>query len=191
MKLSIFAVEEAGNVRASLRVEDFPHIGSFNISISYDPTKLEPVTIPNAITCNQGTIGHATIRGLIKFGWFTYPAVKIENGEELLAIEFKRIAKGETKIDFITDDGFSDSSFAPIPNIEYIGAVVVEAVKPVLLPVFPAKAKVAEKKKLMGYNNKQPKNPPKSCKSCIVVKKNKCSHGGFVVAMNAICKHHH
>lgn len=171
---------------ARLIVTGFEDIIAFNITLTYDPAAVE-LTPPEMLTNGGGTIanGHE-VPGILKFGWFTFPAVDLPDGTELMAIKIKRLSDADSVIGWQEDAGFFLSDYETHPPTTYIPGQVTTAKE---LPIFPKKAKVAEKKKLLGYKGTQAKKAVKKCTTCKRCTVKRCK-AGFVVAANGICNYH-
>lgn len=188
MKALTVKIDVVGDF-ADLMVTGFETIGSFNITLNYDATAIE-VTPPAMLECKTGNLANGQAPGILKFGWFMYPSVTLPDNSVLLKIGIKRLKAVTSEITFAEDAGFYFDGFATQPETTYISGVVNDQPQVEALPTFAKKAKVADKKKAMGYKGTQPKKPAKRCGNCQRCNVKKCIVGCFVIAANGICNFH-
>lgn len=179
--------------RVDVIVTGFEEMGAFNASIGYDPTMLKLTSRPTQLTCKVGTIGNDNTQpGLLKMGWFTYPELTLQDGDVLLSFDVEALQNGTSRVQFLPDEGFWKIDFSTSPETIYEGTDVTFGVveTPAAKPLFPAKAKVSEKKAIMGYTSKKRKDVSQRCSNCKSISGKKCKIGGFATAAGAICKHY-
>lgn len=122
--------------KAAIYVKNFTDISSFNLSIGYDPTIMKVSNIPTSLKSGFGFLGSDKTEGLIKLGWFTYPAITLSDDAILIEFEFTKLKDGTSFLKFIEDHGFSDTNYEPYKNSEYInGSLTFKSENVVVNPI--------------------------------------------------------
>lgn len=117
-------VTEEAVISVPIFVKSFTKIGSFNITIQYDPDIMVLVNPPGGLNINQGSLGcNNKTPGIIKFGWFTWPGVSLPDESILLELEFQKVKEGTSSLTFAPDFGLSNDSWTELET-EYINSTL-------------------------------------------------------------------
>ncbi len=84
----------------SVTANDFSNIASGNLKILYDTA----IAIPAAVTKGPGLTGTFDYNlkdpGVVRIGWFTYPAVSLTDGSVIFNIRFNKVSAGTSEVSF-------------------------------------------------------------------------------------------
>jgi hypothetical protein len=117
-------VTEDAVISVPIFVKGFTKIGSFNITIHYDPAIMIIVNPPGGLNSKQGSLGcNNKTPGIIKFGWFTWPGVSLPDESILLELEFQKVKEGTSPLTFASDFGLSNDSWTELET-EYINSTL-------------------------------------------------------------------
>lgn len=106
----VFSLENvsttASTITVSISATNFINISGGNLKILYDCN----MAIPSAIVKDTRLKGSCDFnlseQGVIRIGWYTFPAVNLTDGDVLFKIEFRKVTYGTSELRF--DSAFSD-----------------------------------------------------------------------------------
>src|SRR5690606_16224993 len=98
-------------ITVSVSADDFTNISGGNIKLLYDCNVAVPTAVTKGPDLNGTCDYNLSEPGVIRIGWFAFPAENLPDGTVVFDIEFRKVAYGTSEIRFDNAFGNMDCQF--------------------------------------------------------------------------------